>query len=57
MNKTKINFKCVNTIKEKLGNVYALLLLNDNRIATALTLSLTGIKFNFNSISTMIYIT
>ena len=35
MNKTKINFKCVNTIKEKLGNVYALLLLNDNRIATA----------------------
>ena len=37
MNKTKINFKCVNTIKEKLGNVYALLLLNDNRIATALS--------------------
>ena len=35
MNKTKNNFKCVNTIKEKLGNVYALLLLNDNRIATA----------------------
>ena len=35
MNKIKIKFKCVNTIKEKLGNVYALLLLNDDRIAAA----------------------